>query len=87
MAKKPASNSKKTINPAKPSALVDTRVIYCGDMGAIASGGTDWRTGIAGAGISFAVSFYQSLREDRNVIKEHPLGYLYKAQEKFGTNR
>jgi DNA modification methylase len=31
MAKKPASNSKKTIKPAKPSALVDTRVIYCGD--------------------------------------------------------
>jgi hypothetical protein len=31
MVKKSASNSKKTINPAKPSALVDTRVIYCGD--------------------------------------------------------
>ena len=31
MAKKSASNSKKTINAAKPSALVDTRVIYCGD--------------------------------------------------------
>jgi hypothetical protein len=53
-------------------------------MGAIASGGTDWRTGIAGAGISFAVSFYQSLREDRNIIKEHPLGYLYQAQKKLG---
>jgi DNA modification methylase len=31
MAKKPASNSKKTQTAAKPSALVDTRVIYCGD--------------------------------------------------------
>jgi DNA modification methylase len=31
MAKKPASNSKKTQTGAKPSALVDTRVIYCGD--------------------------------------------------------
>ena len=31
MAKKPASNSKKTQTAAKSSALVDTRVIYCGD--------------------------------------------------------
>jgi DNA modification methylase len=31
MAKKTASNSKKTQTAAKPSALVDTRVIYCGD--------------------------------------------------------
>jgi DNA modification methylase len=31
MAKKPASNSKKSQTAAKPSALVDTRVIYCGD--------------------------------------------------------
>jgi hypothetical protein len=56
-------------------------------MGAIASGGTDWRTGIAGAGISLTVSFYQSLREDRNIIKEHPLGYLYQAQKKFGAKK
>jgi len=31
MAKKPASGSKKTPAAGKPSALVDTRVIYCGD--------------------------------------------------------
>jgi 16S rRNA G966 N2-methylase RsmD len=31
MAKKPSSNSKKTQKDGKPSALVDTRVIYCGD--------------------------------------------------------
>ena len=31
MAKKPASDSKKTQTPSKPSAIVDTRVIYCGD--------------------------------------------------------
>jgi hypothetical protein len=31
MAKKPASNSKKTPPGGKPSSLVDTRVIYCGD--------------------------------------------------------
>ena len=31
MAKKPASNSKKTPVSGKPSSLVDTRVIYCGD--------------------------------------------------------
>ena len=31
MAKKPASNSKKTPAAGKPSSLVDTRVIYCGD--------------------------------------------------------
>ena len=31
MAKKPASNSKKTQPASKPSAIVDTRVIYCGD--------------------------------------------------------
>jgi len=31
MAKKPASDSKKTPLSGKPSSLVDTRVIYCGD--------------------------------------------------------
>jgi hypothetical protein len=31
MAKKPASGSKKTPAVGKPSAVVDTRVIYCGD--------------------------------------------------------
>ena len=31
MAKKPASDSKKAPASGKPSALVDTRVIYCGD--------------------------------------------------------
>jgi hypothetical protein len=31
MAKKPASNSKKFPAAGKPSSLVDTRVIYCGD--------------------------------------------------------
>ena len=31
MAKKPASNSKKAPAAGKPSSLVDTRVIYCGD--------------------------------------------------------
>jgi len=31
MGKKPASRSKKAAQVARPSALVDTRVIYCGD--------------------------------------------------------
>ena len=31
MGKKPASGSKKTPAVARPSGLVDTRVIYCGD--------------------------------------------------------
>ena len=31
MAKKPVSGSKKTSAAGKPSSLVDTRVIYCGD--------------------------------------------------------
>jgi len=31
MAKKPKSDSKKALARGKPSALVDTRVIYCGD--------------------------------------------------------
>jgi 16S rRNA G966 N2-methylase RsmD len=31
MAKKPASDSKKVSAGGKPSSLVDTRVIYCGD--------------------------------------------------------
>ncbi|MGA2678699.1 MAG: DNA methyltransferase [Sedimentisphaerales bacterium] len=31
MAKKPASDSKKAVASGKPSSLVDTRVIYCGD--------------------------------------------------------
>jgi len=61
-------------------------ITQAGVMGAIASSGEDWRTGIAGVGISIIVSIYKSLREDRNIIKNHPLGYLYQAQKKFGQN-
>jgi hypothetical protein len=56
-------------------------------MGAIASGGTDLYTGIGGAIISLGVSFYQGLREDRNIINDHPLGYLYLAQKEYGVNQ
>lgn len=56
-------------------------------MGALASGGQSWITGIAGAGISLSISLVQSLREDRNIIKEEPFGYLYQAQEEFGQNQ
>jgi len=56
-------------------------------FGTIASSGTNWRTGIAGTGISLTISLYQSLREDRNIIKDHPLGYLYRAQKKFGAKK
>lgn len=56
-------------------------------IGALASGGQSWITGIAGAGISLSISLVQSLREDRNITKEEPFGYLYQAQEKFGQKQ
>ena len=31
MAKKSKSDSRKVAKPAKPSSLIDTRVVYCGD--------------------------------------------------------
>ncbi|MBN2589582.1 MAG: hypothetical protein JXA96_06960 [Sedimentisphaerales bacterium] len=54
-------------------------------IGTIATGGSNWKIGITGSGISLIVSLYKSLREDRNIIRDHPLGYLYQAQKQFGA--
>lgn len=62
-------------------------IVQAAAWGAFASKGIDWRTGIIVAGTRLAVSLYKSIREDRNIIRDHPLGYLYKAQKKFGQNR
>lgn len=59
-------------------------IAQAGVVGAISSGGQSWLTGIAGAAISLTVSLVRSLREDRNIIRDHPFGYLYTAQKKFG---
>jgi hypothetical protein len=54
-------------------------------VGMIASQGENLLAGIGAGLISLTISLVQSLREDRNIIKEHPLGYLYRAQKKFGA--
>ena len=53
-------------------------------MGFICSGGRSWLRGIAGGIISLGISLTKGLREDRNISKDHPLGYLYKAQQQLG---
>ncbi len=53
-------------------------------MGFITSGGQSWVNGIAGGLVSLGISSIRGLREDRNIIKDHPLGYLYKAQQQLG---
>lgn len=55
-------------------------------MGMIASRGENLLAGIGAGLISLTISLVQSLHEDRNIIKDHPLGYLYRAQKKFGVN-
>lgn len=52
--------------------------------GFITSGGQSWVNGIAGGLVSLGISLTRGLREDRNIIKDHPLGYLYKAQQQLG---
>jgi len=56
-------------------------------MGMIASRGENLLAGVGAGLISLTISFVQSLREDRNIIREHPLGYLYRAQKKFGAKK
>jgi len=54
-------------------------------IGMIASQGENLLAGIGAGLISLTISFVQSLREDRKCTKEHPLGYLYRAQKEFGV--
>lgn len=53
-------------------------------IGFIASGGQSWVNGIACGLVSLGTSLIKGLREDRNIIKDHPLGYLYKAKQQLG---
>ncbi len=59
-------------------------IVQATAMGAIVSGIADLRAGIIGAGISLTVSLYKSIRKDRNIIRDHPLGYLYQADKELG---
>jgi hypothetical protein len=54
-------------------------------LGMIASQGENLLAGVGAGLISLTISLVRSLREDRNIIREHPLGYLYQAQKKFGA--
>lgn len=56
-------------------------------MGTLASHGENLLAGIGTGVISLTVSLIQSLREDRKIIKEHPFGYLYQANRKFGVKK
>ena len=52
----------------------------------VASQGENLLAGVGAGVVSLTVSFVQSLREDRKIIKEHPLGYLYRAQKELDKN-
>lgn len=54
-------------------------------MGMIASQRENLLAGLGVGLISLTISFVQSLREDRHIIRDHPLGYLYRAEKKFGV--
>ncbi|RKY25062.1 MAG: hypothetical protein DRP62_02225 [Planctomycetota bacterium] len=56
-------------------------------MGAIASQWENLLAGVGGGLISLTISLVRSLWEDRNIIKGHPLGYLYRAHKKFGAKK
>jgi len=56
-------------------------------MGIFASWGENSLAGLGAGLTSLTISFVQSLRKDRKIIKEHPLGYLYRAEKEFGAKK
>lgn len=53
-------------------------------LGGLASGGENWVTALMGVGISLAISLVKSQRQDRQLVRDHPFAYLYKAEKHFG---
>jgi len=62
-------------------------IVQSAFIGLAASGAQNWLTGIAAGTISLATTSIKAWRQDRNIIREHPFGYLYKAQRQFGNSR
>ena len=57
-------------------------------MGAIlSSGGRDWLAKAIQGSVALGINYLGNIREDRKCVKNHPVGYLYQAQKKFGVNK
>lgn len=51
------------------------------------TGGQAWLAGLLQGIVSLGINVLGNIRDDRKCVKNHPLGYLYQAQKKFGANK
>lgn len=68
--------------------LIMDLVIAITSVAAIVSyGGQAWLSNFAQGAVALTANSLLSIRQDRNIIREHPLGYLYRAYREFGANK
>lgn len=68
------------------SFLVMNMVIAVGSIASmVLSGGQEWCGSFAKDAVTLTANLMLNLRQDKKIIKDEPLGYLYQAQKKFGA--
>jgi hypothetical protein len=66
--------------------MINNTVIMIAGMGAtILSDGQAWLARLLSSVVALGINVLGNIRDDRKCIKNHPLGYLYQAQKKFGA--
>jgi len=67
--------------------MINNVAILIGGIGEILlSGGQAWLASLFKGTIRAGINILGTIRDDRKCIKNHPVGYLYQAQKKFGAN-
>lgn len=64
--------------------LISIFTVALPSMLGVLAAGDKWPLVFAGGAISLSAPLVFSIRKDRNLLKDHPFGYLYQAQEHFG---
>jgi len=65
--------------------MINNTAIMVAGIGAILlSGGQAWLANLLQGTVAMGINICGNIRDDRKCIKDHPLGYLYKAQQQLG---
>jgi hypothetical protein len=68
--------------------MINNTVIMVAAIGTILlTGGQVWLAGLLQGTVSLGINVWGNIRNDRKCVKNHPLGYLYQAQKKFGAKK
>jgi hypothetical protein len=65
----------------------NTSIMVAGIGAILLSGGQAWLASLFQGAVAVGINILGTIRDDRKCVKDHPLGYLYQAQKKFGAKK